>query len=86
MIGRNDHAAKYAEDFRTHFQKVIQYKGKARAHTASVFQEQVLDAGGVNFSVKFKQVSYLFVMKKSCQKNLHQRLCLNMVQKKTLQP
>ena len=56
MIGGEDHCAKYAEDFRKHFQKVIQYKGKARAHAASVFKEQVLDAGGVRFFVKFEQV------------------------------
>ena len=56
MIGANDHCAKYAEDFRKNFQKVIQYKGKARAHASSVFQEPVLDAGGARFFAKFEQV------------------------------
>lgn len=46
----------HAEDFRNHFQKVIQYKGKARVHASSVFEEQVLNASGVSFFVKFEQV------------------------------
>ena len=57
MIGGKDISAKYAENFRKCFQKVIQHPGKARALATSVFNEPVLDAGGIRFFVKFEQVS-----------------------------
>ena len=59
MIGGKDISAKYAENFRKCFQKVIQHPGKARALATSVFEEPVLDAGGIRFFVKFEQVSQL---------------------------
>lgn len=56
MIGGNYHCAKYAEDFMQNFQIVIQCKGKGRAHASSLFQEKVLDTGGVDFFLKFQQI------------------------------
>ena len=41
----------YAEDFRKKFQKVIQYPGRALDLTRDVFDETIVDAGGVIFFV-----------------------------------
>ena len=48
--------AKYAELFRKRFQKVIQYKGKARNHVKEMFGEQVKTSQGVRFFVKYEQI------------------------------
>ena len=41
----------YSEDFRKKFQKVIQYPGRALDLTRDVFDETIVDAGGVIFFV-----------------------------------
>lgn len=48
--------AKYAELFRKRFQKVIQYKGKARNYVKEIFGEQVKTSQGVRFFVKYEQI------------------------------
>ena len=45
----------YAEYFRMNIHKVIQYPGKARDLVRYVFDETIVDAGGVRFSVKYEQ-------------------------------
>lgn len=59
MTEGKDPVAKYAEDFRKKFQKVIQHPGNARKHATAVFEEPVLDAGGIWFFAKFEQVSQM---------------------------
>ena len=49
-------SAKYAEHFRKLFQSIIHYPGKAREQASRVFGEQVLEAGGVRFCVKYEQI------------------------------
>ena len=60
MIGGKNSVAKYAEDFRQKFQKMIQYPGsKARKYTSKVFKEPVRDGSGVRFFVKFEQLAQM---------------------------
>ena len=52
-------SAKYAEQFRKQWQKVIQYPGKARDIAKLIFNQTPLTAGGIRFFVKFEQVCQL---------------------------
>ena len=56
MIGRNNPSAKFAEDFRQHFQRIIMHPGKARELSSTVFKERVVNAGGVRFFAKYEQI------------------------------
>ena len=47
--------ANYSEDFSKKFQKVIQYPGKARDLARDVFDDTIVDAGGVRFFVKYEK-------------------------------
>ena len=45
----------YAEDFRKKSHKVIQYPVKVRDIARDIFDETIVDAGGVIFFVKYEQ-------------------------------
>ena len=47
--------ANYAEDFRKKFQKVIQYLEKSKDTVRDVFDETIVDDGGVRFFVKYEK-------------------------------
>ena len=47
--------ANYYEDFRKKFQKVIQYPGKEWELARDVFDENIVDGGGVRLFVKYEQ-------------------------------
>ena len=47
--------ANYAEEFRSKFQKIIRYPGKARDLARDVFDDTIVEAVGVIFFVKCEQ-------------------------------
>ena len=47
--------ANYAEDFRKKFQKVIQYPGKSPDLAIDIFDETIVDTGGVRLFVKYEE-------------------------------